>query len=190
MSTPVTSAIDHEILTAKFACDLDRCKGACCTLPGGRGAPLDDAEVGEILRAFPVIQKYLPARALTVIERDGMVEGQPGSFHTTCIDDRDCVFVFSEGGVARCALEKGFLAGEIEFRKPISCHLFPLRVSPDGRRIRYERIDECAPAVKRGGSENVSLVAFLQGPLERRFGDSWYAEFRAASDDASTHVRS
>jgi hypothetical protein len=183
MTTKVTSAVDEDVLTARFACDLGRCKGACCTLPGGRGAPLDDAEVGELRRAFGAARKYLSARSLQSIEAQGFVEGFPGHYHTTCIDDKDCVFVVMEEGIARCALEKAHLAGETAWRKPISCHLYPLRISPDGAQVRYERIAECIPGAERGAAEDIALVDFLREPLERRFGRSWYAAFRAACPD-------
>lgn len=178
MVTSGKSIIEEDVLSARFACDLGRCKGACCTLPGGRGAPLDDPEVQELEQAFPVVRKYLPSRALEVIAAQGMAEGVPGSFHTTCIDDKDCVFVLYEDGIARCGVEKAFLAGEIGWRKPLSCHLFPVRVNRDGSRMHYERIGECLPGMDRGAREEISLVEFLQEPLERRFGAAWYEDFR------------
>jgi hypothetical protein len=182
--------IEEDVLTARFACDLGRCKGACCTLPGGRGAPLDDPEVAELRRAFPAVRKHLTERSLAVIAEHGMVEGIPGSYHTTCIDDKDCVFVVYEGGIARCAVEKAFMAGEIRWRKPLSCHLFPLRIDRDGSRVRYERIGECLPAMDRGDEEGIALVDFLREPLERKFGAAWYAEFRkeAARHAAMTNT--
>jgi hypothetical protein len=178
MVNPTKSIVDEEILTARFACDVRMCHGACCTLPGGRGAPLDDPEVAELERAFPAVRKHLTARSLAVIASDGMVEGTSGHFHTTCIDDKDCVFVLYEEGIARCAVEKAFLAGEIGWRKPLSCHLFPVRVAKDGSRVQYERIGECLPGLDRGMREEISLVDFLREPLTRRFGGAWYEEFR------------
>ena len=127
------ATIEEDIGHERFSCDLNRCKGACCTLPGGRGAPLDDSEVEEIARAYPSAQKYLSPRHMQMIEQSGMIEGGPGNFATACIDDKECVFVFYEDGIARCSFEKAFLNGEISWRKPLSCHLFPVRISKIGR---------------------------------------------------------
>jgi hypothetical protein len=178
MTTLVKSIIDEAIVTERFACNVNACKGACCTLPGGRGAPLDDDEVAQLAKAFPVVRRYLSAPHLRAIEAQGMVEGEPGNFHTTCVDDRDCVFVVHEEGIARCSLEKAFFLGETQWRKPLSCHLFPVRVSRDGSRLHYERIGECLPGVERGVKEDVPLYEFLREPLERKFGAQWYEEFR------------
>ena len=179
MTTLVKSIIDEAIVTERFACNVGACKGACCTLPGGRGAPLDDDEVGRIAKAFPAARKYLSESHLRVIADQGMVEGGPGNYHTNCVDDKDCVFVFKEEGIARCSLETAFFRGESEWRKPLSCHLFPVRVTPDGSRVRYERISECLPGVERGDRENIPLYEFLREPLERKFGAAWYEEFQA-----------
>ena len=155
-----------------------RTESCCCTLPGGRGAPLDDDEVAQIAKAFPMARKYLSEAHLRVIEDQGMVEGEPGNYHTNCVDDKDCVFVAHEDGIARCSLEKAFFLGETEWRKPLSCHLFPVRVTRDGSRLHYERIGECLPGVERGAKEDVPLYEFLREPLERKFGARWYEEFR------------
>lgn len=179
MDTLTNTIIDGAVATERFACDVGRCKGACCTLPGGRGAPLGDGEIAELEKAFAVVRRTLSARSLAVIASEGLYEGVPGNRHTTCVDDKDCVFVVYEEGVARCAVEMSYFRGEIAWRKPISCHLFPIRVSPDGRTIRYERIGECLPGVERGEKENVPLFEFLKEPLVRKFGAGWYEEFSA-----------
>jgi hypothetical protein len=179
--------IDRSIAVEHFACDLARCKGACCTLPGGRGAPLEDAEVDEIRRAYPAAAKYLSAEHLDAIARDGMVEGTGGSFATVCVDDRACVFVYYEDGIARCSLEKAWIEGATTWRKPLSCHLFPLRVSPGKpSHVRYEQISECRPGRMLGTREGVPLFVFLKEALERRFGMKWYkkvGEAMAAPDN-------
>jgi hypothetical protein len=171
--------VEEPVTKERFACDLLRCKGACCTLPGGRGAPLDDAELDELRVAAPFAMKYLDNHHRQSIERSGMFEGRPGSYATTCIDDKDCVFVLYEEGIARCAIEKAFLNGETAWRKPLSCHLFPLRISPGkAPRVRYEEISECDPARRKGNTENIPLYDYLQEPLTRKFGKEWYNAFR------------
>src|SRR5271169_3267359 len=124
----VQETIVEDIIARKrFACDLLQCKGGCCTLPGGRGAPLDDDEISEIRQAFPFARKYLSAAHLDAIATHGMIEGVPGSHATVCVNGKACVFVYYEDSIAKCSLEKAYLAGETTWRKPISCHLFPLR---------------------------------------------------------------
>jgi hypothetical protein len=173
------AVIDETVAQARFACDLEQCKGACCTLPGGRGAPITDAEVEELRRAFPLAAQYLSEEHRRLIARDGFFEGLPGHYSTVCVNDRDCVFVFYEGSVARCSLEKAYLNGETRWRKPISCHLFPLRVSEGGAHfVNYERLPECSPARRLGEASNVPLSLYLKDALIRRYGAAWYEEFR------------
>lgn len=172
------ATIDEEIAHERFACDLVRCKGACCTLPGGRGAPLEDGELLELERALPVVKKYLSPKHLEVLERSGFVEGISGSYATTCVENCDCVFVYREEGIARCSLEKAYLGGEISWRKPASCHLFPVRISSGSRKhMRYERIPECDSGRRKGDVLDVPLYEYLKDALVRKFGSSWYDEF-------------
>ena len=172
--------IEEPVAHARFACDLQHCKGACCTMPGARGAPLEDSEVAEIERAYPAVRKYLPEKNLLAIARHGAVEGVPGNYATTCVDDRDCVFVYHEQGIAKCSLEKAFLNGETEWRKPISCHLFPIRISSEGiDRLRYEKISECVAGRANGEKNEIPLAVYLREPLVRKFGREWYDRFLA-----------
>src|ERR1041384_3859384 len=172
--------VEEEIAHARFACDLPNCRGACCTLPGGRGAPLMDSELAELGRAFGAAAKYLPDEHRRAIEKEGMFEGVPGSYTTTCLNDRDCVFVYYEGRVARCALERAYQNGEASWRKPLSCHLFPIRISSGpAETVRYEKIAECSAGRALGREADVPLYDFLKESLVRHFGQAWYEEFRA-----------
>ncbi len=170
--------IDGQIPGVRFACDLAKCKGACCTMPGYRGAPLLDSELEEIEKAYPVIRKYLSYGHRDVIEERGLFQGRRGDHATQVVEGRACVFVIFEDGIAKCAFEKGFLGDEISWRKPISCHLFPIRVETGlPERLRYEHISQCEPALERGEREKIPLVDFLKSPLIRAYGEEWYAEF-------------
>jgi hypothetical protein len=172
------TVIDDEVATASFSCDLYRCKGACCTFPGGRGAPLEDDEALEIAKALPAARQFLSARSLQAIEAQGMVEGKPGDLTTPCIEGRECVFVYFEEGIAKCSFERAFESGLTDWRKPISCHLFPLRISHFGKDfIRYEEIDECAAGRERGADQGVSLHGFVRKPLKRKYGPQWLEHF-------------
>jgi len=174
------AVVEEEIAREGFACDTLKCKGACCTLDGGRGAPLEDSEVPELVESSKAALHYLPEERRRIIAEHGMYEGPVGQRATVCIENRDCVFVFYEEGVARCSLEKAYLNGETRWRKPLSCHLFPIRVSQGQRtQLRYERISECRSAVERGTREQIPLYRFLESPLTRRFGQAWYEQFRS-----------
>ena len=174
-------AVEEAIAKSGFSCDLNQCKGACCTLPGGRGAPLEDEEVRALGLALPSAVKYLSRKNASYIEAFGAVEGVPGSYATQCIDERDCVFVYYDDGIARCSIEKAYFEGESKFRKPVSCHLFPIRVSGSvSPKMRYEQIPECEGGRTRGRNDGTPLAAFLKDALIRKFGPQWYAEFEEA----------
>jgi hypothetical protein len=175
------TTIDTSIAVAKFGCDLAQCRGGCCTMPGPRGAPLLEEEIEEIQKAFPVIRKYLSEEHLGVIEARGVVERFGGENTTTCVDHRACVFVTYENGIAKCAFEKAFFNKETSWRKPISCHLFPIRVDRGFHdHLRYESIPECVPALRRGENERLYLSDFLRDALVRLYGEEWFREFTAA----------
>lgn len=187
--------VEEPVTSAKFRCDLERCHGACCCIAGWRGAPLADAEIAEMRNAVPHATRFLSERNRTILAVKGAYEGRPGDLATVCVDDRECVFVyFDNRGIARCAFERAFEEGLTTWRKPISCHLFPIRVRNDGRDfLHYEEIPECQPARARGDAEHVAVYDFLREPLTRLYGAAWYAAFRdactAASHDASTQNR-
>ncbi len=168
-------AVDDAVTTQRFSCDLARCKGACCTLEGGRGAPLLDEEKALVERHYPAVRKYLSPGHIAAIERQGPVDGFPGAFATTCVEDRACVFVAYDGDIARCSFELAFRKGEIGWRKPVSCHLFPLRYS-GGRAgvLRYEAIPECSAGRERGERDGTRLHDFLEDAIIRRLGPGWH----------------
>ncbi len=170
--------VDARIASTTFACDLAACRGACCTMPGGRGAPLADAEEAAIEAATPAALEYLSERNRSVIRSLGSVEGRRGNLATRCIDNRDCVFVYYDGEVAKCSLERAYFDGHSTFRKPLSCHLFPIRIEElfGGEVLRYERIPECRDALARGRRDGVPLYVFLKDPLVRAFGEAFYEE--------------
>lgn len=172
------AVIDDVVGHASFCCDLGACKGACCAIAGGRGAPLEDDEVLEIEKAFPLVKAYLSQHSLQTIETTGAYEGGPGDFATTCINNRECVFVYYEEGIARCSFERAYLEGKTDWRKPLSCHLFPIRIRKFGQDfVRYEQIEECLPGRERGKTEEVKLHIFLREPLIRKYGEEWYEKF-------------
>ncbi|MBI4811166.1 MAG: DUF3109 family protein [Ignavibacteriales bacterium] len=158
MFTIGETIIEEDIAYERFACNLSDCKGACCTLQGGRGAPVRDDEVPELLRVSPFVRQYLSKDHLQVMDNNGIVEGEPGNYATVCVGHKACVFVFHEHDTARCSIERAYLAGQVSWRKPLSCHLFPVRITIGSQeRLRYEKILECSSAREYGLQENIQL---------------------------------
>ena len=184
-------AVDHvlvsdAVLDAPFACHLGACHGACC-VHGDSGAPLEPEERAVLERVLPVVEGDLRPEAREAIRRAGVWEEvAPGDYATTCVDDRECVFVVYDGPVSKCAIQQAYHAGRVDFEKPISCHLFPLRVERHGEGddavevLNYERSALCRPAVRHGRRTGVQLAAFLEKPLTRRYGPRWSQKFREA----------
>lgn len=170
--------IDKEIVKSKFSCDLIQCKGACCTYPGEYGAPVLDHEVELIEKSKEAAKKYLSEKSINILETVGSVDGDSGDFTTVVIDKKDCVFVYYDGDVAKCSIEKAYFNGETDFRKPISCHLFPIRVGDfGGKYLYYEKIKECKPALDKGKTQNLSMVSQLKDSITRAFGEDFYNQF-------------
>jgi Protein of unknown function (DUF3109) len=169
--------IEGRIGRTKFACDLSVCKGACCTMPGAVGAPILEHEIAELERVLPAVLKYLPQASIDVIEQKGVfVRDNQGGLSVPVVNNADCVFVTYEGDIAFCAIEQAHRKGEISgFPKPISCHLFPIRIYPTQRDntyyVCYEEFDECEGGRSRGKSEEIPLIDFLTGPLSRALGE-------------------
>ena len=177
--------VTDELLDAPFACHLSVCKGGCC-VQGDSGAPLEPDERLTLENLLPQVRKYLRPEAIEVIEKDGVWEEiEPQKFATTCVGSAECVFVTYEGTVAKCAIEKAYFEGRISFRKPVSCHLYPLRAERFGdvEALNYEQIPLCKPAIKNGTKNNIQLQDFLREPLVRKYGETWYEQFRSACEE-------
>jgi len=171
--------VDEKIPHIQFACDLPQCKGACCTLEGAGGAPLENDEIEIIETTIPTIIKYLSAKHQKELQKKNFYSGEMNSFTIESVNDRDCIFSYKENGVAKCSFERAYFKNEITFRKPISCQLFPIRIKDFGGPVlRYEKIPECTPALQRGNREQIQLSDFLRDALIRKFGEQWYQQFR------------
>jgi hypothetical protein len=146
-------------------------------MEGGRGAPLSNDELPHIERSLAYARAFLSPVHRSHIDRHGFFEGTPGDYTTACIDNKACVFVYYEEEIAKCSLERVYYDNKNDWKKPISCHLFPIRVS-NGRRkfIRYEKIPECNAGIVKGTKEDTSLIEFLKEPLRRRFSEEWYED--------------
>ena len=172
--------VSDEILSEKFVCDLNKCKGGCC-VDGDAGAPLAEDELETMKEIYPIIKKYLSPEAISEIEKVGIyTRDSEFDWVTPDINNGICVYGYTdELGIVKCAIEKAYLNNEIEFKKPISCHLFPIRVSKNGKyeALNYEpREDEhlCAPACRNGKKLDVPVYKFLQEPITRKYGADFY----------------
>lgn len=177
--------VSGEIFTNKFVCDLEKCKGACC-VEGDRGAPIEPGEIAEIEKHLPVIRKYMTPEGLELLASEGFHEGSEiDDPATTCLPTGECVFAYREQGILGCAIEKAHLAGEIDYPKPISCHLYPIRVGKAGgmETLNYSRWNICSDACHFGEKLNVPLFRFLKPPLIRKYGEDWYRELELVYDE-------
>lgn len=169
--------ISTEIITEKFCCDLDACKGECC-VEGDAGAPVTLDEVAAIEDAVDSVWDSLNASAQTIIDRQGVAyTDQEGDLVTSIVGGKDCVFTCHENGCCFCALEKAYRAGKTKFCKPISCALYPIRevhLKNGLVGLNYHRWDVCKEAVKKGRELDIPIYKFLKDPLVRRFGEEWY----------------
>ena len=171
--------VREEIADTLFVCDLKKCKGACCTFESKFGAPLNNDEIGKINSILDRVKKYLSQRSVKQIETNGFYSKEDGELLIDSIDNKECVFVYYDNGIAKCGIEKAYNNGETDFKKPLSCHLFPIRISNFGGDVlRYEKINECKPALERGVEENVTVAEFCKESLTRSYGNNWYSELK------------
>lgn len=178
--------VSLDIFREKFLCDLDACKGECC-VEGDAGAPVELDEVARLEEVLPVVWDDLSPAAREVIDRQGVVyPDRDGELVTSIVNGKDCVFTrYDERGCCCCAIEKAYREGKTNFYKPISCHLYPIRVGHYGpyKALNYHRWSVCRAAVLLGEKEDVPVYKFLKEPLTRKFGEAWYAELETAADE-------
>lgn len=176
--------IEDEIINSMFACDLEKCKGACCTFPGEFGAPLLNEEITIIQSLLDKIIVYLPPKAQEIINKNGFYQGTPNYYTTQCIDKKDCVFVYYDGDIAKCSLERAYLEQKTNWRKPLSCHLFPIRVRKYAQiHLHYEKIPECTPGIIKGYLDKRYLADSLKEALIRAFGEEWFSKVKKLMPD-------
>lgn len=178
--------VSEDILEGKFVCHLEKCKGACC-VSGDRGAPLSQEETVILEKELDSIRPFMDDAGCSLLDNRGYFETDPsdGELVTTCRNDGACVFVVFENGVAKCAVEDAHSAGKTDFKKPLSCHLYPIRTARYGTYsvANYHRWDICDPACKLGAELQVPLYEFLKEPLIRFKGETWYSELEDIAKD-------
>jgi hypothetical protein len=177
--------ISRDIFEEHFLCDLLKCKGACCE-EGDSGAPLTKEEAEIIEREYPNFSEYLPGKHKHEIEKQGFsVIDSDGDVVTPLLNNRQCVYTFTdERGILKCAIEKAFFEGKTDFRKPVSCHLFPIRITEYQRydAVNYQELSICRPGKACGKAAKLPLYKFLKEPLIRKYGEEWYKEVEVAAE--------
>ena len=170
--------LSRELFEEHFICDLKRCKGACC-VHGDAGAPLEEEEAGILDEHMEAIKPYMREEARRALEEKGnwMVDTD-GEKVTPLVGVEECAYVIFEGGIARCAIEKAFEEKKLDWQKPVSCHLYPIRVSrlSNAYALNYHRWGICEPARILGGKEGMPVFRFLRDPISRVYGAEFYEE--------------
>lgn len=173
--------VSDNIIEKKFVCHLEKCKGACC-VKGDSGAPLNEDEIDIIDQLLPKIKPFMNPEYRKAIEDKGFFEADAeGEWATTCQPTGECNFVVYREGIASCSIEDANSAGIIDFKKPISCHLYPVRIKEyeDFIAVNYHEWDICHAACSYGEELNVPVFEFLKTPLIRKFGTAWYESLEA-----------
>ena len=183
--------VSLDVLETQFLCDILKCKGACC-IEGDSGAPVTTEEAKAIQEVYPEVEPLIKKKHREEISKHGFaVIDLDGDLVTPLVNNRQCVYSYEEKGILKCAIEKAFLEGKITFRKPVSCHLFPIRITEYKRfdAVNYQKIDICKPGRECGKSEKLPLYVFLKEPLIRKYGEEWYEQLEYAAKNLPIRIR-
>lgn len=174
--------LSDEIRDNHFVCDLLKCKGACC-VEGDLGAPLEVEEVDILNQELNAIRPFLTKEGLEVIDKAGVAEiDEDEEYTTTTINGRECTFAIRDSeNILKCGIEQAWIEGKTAFRKPISCHLYPIRITAYNGydALNYDRWDICQPACENGAKLQVPIYKFLKEPLIKKYGEEWYQKLEA-----------
>ena len=177
--------VSLDVIEKFFVCNLDKCLGECC-IEGDAGAPITEQEYAQLKEILPeVYADLLPAARQRIDEAGVAYVDEEGDLVTQIVEGRNCVFTcYGEGGMCMCAIEKAHREGRIDFYKPISCHLYPLRLTdyPSFTAVNYHSWKICKAAEVLGRAKGVRVYQFLKEPLIRRFGKEWYDELVLACE--------
>lgn len=171
--------VNEEIIKENFICNLHKCKGACC-VEGDSGAPLDRDELAVLAEIYPSVKPYMTEKGIETVEQVGThVIDEDGDLTTPCVNgNEECAYVTWENGITKCAIEIAFEQGKIAWKKPISCHLYPIRITkyPEFDVLNYDKWHICHDACTLGRELKVPVYSFLKDPLIRKYGEAWYKE--------------
>ncbi len=177
--------VSEEILEREFVCNLSACKGTCC-IDGDAGAPLSEEETKIMEEIYPKVKPYLRPEGIAAIESQGTwVTGEDGDFETTLIEGKDCAYVIFDGTTALCGIEQAYNEGVVDWKKPVSCHLYPIRVKDftEFTAVNYDQWHICDDACTLGKELQVPVYQFVKEALIRKFGEDWYLELEKVALD-------
>ena len=181
--------VSLDLFEKKFSCDLSVCKGECC-VAGESGAPLEEEEIAVLEEILPVVWDDLSDASKEVIRQQGVFYVDEDSDSVTSIvNGCECVFTyFDENGICKCVIEKAFRAGKIDFYKPVSCHLYPVRLEKykNFTAVNYHKWSVCYAAWELGKKMGTPVYLFLKEPLIRRFGKEWYKQLEIAAEELTS----
>lgn len=176
--------VSSEIIDQRFCCDLPRCLGMCC-VHGDSGAPLTPNEALTLEQIRDTVKPYMTAEGIQAIQEQGVaITDNDGDLVTPLIAGKECAFTVFENGIATCAIQKAWNDGKIDFQKPISCHLYPIRVKEYSNftAINYHQWEVCAPARELGIQINLPVYKFLKDALIRAYGNEFYSQLEEAAE--------
>lgn len=177
--------VSDEILSEFFACNIEACKGACC-VEGDAGAPLEEGETALIRKNLDAIKKYMDAEGLKSLEKLGISEKDPFDMDvTTCKPNNECTFAIKKDGILNCAIEWAHREEKTDFLKPISCHLYPIRVQQfnDYEALNYHQWSICAAACEKGNNNKIRVMDFAKTALIRKYGAEWFQKLVWAAQE-------
>ena len=180
--------ISLDVFEKKFVCELGTCKGECC-VEGDSGAPLEDDETKIIEDIYPIVEKYMTKVGIKAVKKQGKwIVDSDGDKVTPLVNNNECAYIYKDkNGIVFCAIEKAFLEKEIDFQKPVSCHLYPIRITKykEFDAVNYEKNKLCIPARVQGERLGVPLYKFVKTPLVRKYGEEWYKQLEIAAKELS-----
>lgn len=179
--------ISEDIFSEEFVCNLSKCKGICC-VEGDAGAPLENAEAQILEDIYDKVKPYLTPQGIEAIEKQGKWEIDPadGEYVTPLINGGACAYViYDEKGYTKCAIEKAYEEGAVDWQKPISCHLYPIRITEysDFDALNYHEWNVCSDACSLGKELQVPVYKFLKTPLIRKYGEQFYTHLSDAAEE-------
>lgn len=177
--------VSEDILEREFVCNLSACHGACC-VDGDAGAPLTQAETKILEEIYPKVKPLLRPEGIAAIEAQGTwVFGTDGDLETPLIDNKDCAYVIFDGKTALCGIEQAYNQKLVDWKKPVSCHLYPVRIKEFSQfsAVNYDKWDICDPACSLGKELEVPVYKFVKEALIRRFGEDWYSELETIAEE-------
>jgi hypothetical protein len=175
--------VSLDVLQEKFCCNLAACKGSCCVL-GDAGAPLTIEEAGDLEDYLDELSPYISAEGLlSIIELGSFVQDVDGEIVTPLISQKECAYTFFRDGIAFCAIEQAYLEDAVPFHKPVSCHLYPIRIKSYGDfdAVNYDRWDICNPAREETSHNGLPVYLFVRDALIRKYGEEWFEQLDYAA---------